>query len=177
MLARANAGLGTGQGDRGHTQALEAHGHQGSGDRRSVGDEHVELTRGWLGIDALGQRDEAVGRVAHRGDDGDDLVSLFHGRGDVTADAADARGGADGGAAVLLDDHNVRNMPLSVIFDTSARPRSGCASSIALAIRSACDGAQKANTLGPAPQIAAPYAPAASATWITSSTHGYRCRR
>jgi len=47
-------------------------------------------------------------------------------------------------------------MPLSVIFVTIARPRRGCDSSIAFAIRVACEGAQKAKTLGPAPQIAAP---------------------
>ncbi len=156
MLARADAGLGAGQRDGGHAHALQTHRDERSGDRLPVGDEHVELTRRGIGVDALGERDQAVGRVAHRGDHGDDLVTLVHGVGDVTADPADARGGADRGAAVLLDDHNVRNMPLSVILDTSARPRSGCSSSIALAIRSACDGAQKANTLGPAPQIAAP---------------------
>src|SRR5207237_9614797 len=86
----------------------------------------------------------------------DDLVSLGDGICNAAADAADAGGRADGGTSVLLDDHNVRNIPLSVIFVTSARPRSGCESSIALAILVACDGAQKAKTLGPAPQIAAP---------------------
>src|SRR5207245_10205317 len=127
-----------------------------SGDGLAVGDEHVELARGRLGVDALGQRDQTIRRVAHRRNDSDDLVTLFDRVGDAAADAADAGGRADGSTAVLLDDHNVRNMPLSVIFVTSARPRSGCDSSIAFAIRLACDGAQKATTLGPAPQIAAP---------------------
>src|SRR5207302_8603835 len=135
--------------------ALEAHRDQRRGDRLAVGDEHVELSRGWLGVHALGERDETVGRVAHRGYDRDDLLAFLHRARDPPADAADARGGADRGTAELLDDHNVRNMPLSVIFVTTARPRSGCDSSIALAMRGACDGAQNAKMLGPAPHIAA----------------------
>src|SRR2546421_275280 len=172
MLARADACLRSGQRHRRHAHPLQAHRDQGRGDGLAVGDEHVELAPRRLGVDALSQRYQPIRGVAHRGHDRDHLLTLLDGVGNAPADAADAGGRSDGCAAVLLDDHNVRNMPLSVILVTRARPRRGCASSIALAIRFACDGAQKAKTLGPAPQIAAPYAPAASATWITSSAHG-----
>src|SRR5438093_7104592 len=177
MPARSDAGLRARQRHRRHAHALQAHRDQRRGDRLAIGDEHVELARGRFRVDALRKRDQTVGRVTHRGHHRDDLVALPDRVGDAAADTTDARCGPHRGPAVLLDDHNVRNMPLSVILLTSARPRSGCASSIASAIRVACEGAQKANTLGPAPQMAAPYAPAASATLITSSTHGYRCSR
>ena len=63
-------------------------------------------------------------------------------------------------------------MPLSVTLVTSARPCCGAAAAMMREIRVACDGAQKAKTLGPAPHMEDAYAPARSAASITSCTHG-----
>ena len=157
LRARANAGLQARERDRRNSHALQAHRNQRCGDRLAVRHQHVELAGRRLRVDALCQRDQAVRGVTHRGNHRDDLVALLDGRGDAAADPPDAGGGTHGGTTVFLDDdHSVRNMPLSVICVTSAVPRSGKDDSMAAATRAACEGAQKANTLGPAPQMAAP---------------------
>src|SRR5487761_197876 len=154
--ARTHPSLQSRQRYRGHTHALEAHRHQRRRDRLAIRHEHVQLARGWLGVDALGQRDHAIGGVAHRRYDHNYPLSSLDGGSDAAADPPDACGGTDRGTAVLLDDHRVLNIPLSVTRLTSPRPCCGAAEAIAFAIRAAIAGGQNAKTLGPAPQMAAP---------------------
>ncbi len=122
----------------------------------SVRDEHVELASRRVWVDALGERDETVRGVSHRGDDSDDLLPRLDRVRYAPADAPDPSGGPHRGTAVLLNDHRVLNIPLSVTRVTSGRPWRGAAAAMALEMRAACELAQNAKTLGPAPQMAAP---------------------
>ena len=155
MRARANTGLQPRKRHGGHTHALQAHRNQRSGDRFSVGDEHVELARRRLGVDAFGKRDQPVSGVTHRRYDSDHLLPIGDGGSDPAAYTPDAGGRADRSTSVLLDDHRERNMPFSVILATSARPCVGAAAAMIREMRVACEAAQNANTLGPEPQIEA----------------------
>ena len=58
--------------------------------------------------DLLGQVDQLVGGVAHRGDDDDDLVAGLLGVDDPLGDPLDAVGVGDGRTAVLLHDQGHR---------------------------------------------------------------------
>jgi len=66
LSAGAHPGLQARKRYRRHAHALEAHRDQRRCDRLAVCDEHVELTRGRLGVDALRESDHAIRRVAHR---------------------------------------------------------------------------------------------------------------
>ena len=59
---------------------------------------------GGIGRDLLGEVEQLVGRVAHRGDDDDDVVAGLAGGDDPLGDPLDAVGVGDRGAAVLLHD-------------------------------------------------------------------------
>ena len=59
---------------------------------------------GGSGRDLLGEVEQLVGGVAHRGDDDDDVVAGLAGVDDALGDPLDAVGVGDGGAAVLLHD-------------------------------------------------------------------------
>ncbi len=161
VRAGPHSGLQTRERYGGHAHAFEAHRDQRSGDRLAVGDEHVELAWRRFGIHALRERDEAIGGVSHRRNDGHHLLPSLDRLRDAPAHAPDSSGGPYRGTAVFLDDHRVLNIPLSVT-------RVGAAPAIALETRKACELAQNAKTLGPAPQMAAPYAPDFSAASMTS---------
>ena len=70
--------------------------------RSPGGEQHVELASIGIGRDLLGEREEIVGRVAHRGDDDDDVVALAPRAHDALGDLLDAGDIRDARAAVLL---------------------------------------------------------------------------
>ena len=72
--------------------------------RSPAGEQHVELPTRPDPADVLGEPDEVVGGLAHRGDDDDDVVAGATCPGDVVGDGADPVGVADRGSAELLDD-------------------------------------------------------------------------
>src|SRR6266851_2939729 len=84
--------------------------------------EWCALVRRRIRVDAARKRDHAVGGVSHRGHDDDHLLSAFDRLRDAPADAPDASGGPHRGTAVLLNDHRVLNIPLSVTRVTRGRP-------------------------------------------------------
>ena len=77
--------------------------------RSPAREQHVELAAVGVGRDLLGEREQVVGGIAHRGHDDDDVVALapraHHALGDLlhAGDVRDAR------AAVLLDDDRHRH--------------------------------------------------------------------
>src|SRR5262249_45075471 len=119
MVARADACLGSGERDRGQALVLEAHRHQGRGDRLAVGDEHVQLSWRRIAADPPGELDKTVGRLAHGGHHSDHLVAGSNGLSDAPANAPDADGVGDGRAPVFLDDHEWTSRPWRVALVTS----------------------------------------------------------
>ena len=98
------AGLRPGVGASLLAQVVDGHGDEGHGDALARGEEHVELSAGRLGRDLLGEVEELVGGVAHRGDDDRDAVPGAVGGNDPRGDPADALSVCHAGAAVLLHD-------------------------------------------------------------------------
>ena len=121
LVDRLDAGLGerrvgdepdlpAGEADRLVALGVDGHGHQCDGDLLAGGEELVHLAFGRVFVapaeraDVFGELDQVVGRVAHGGDDDDDLVALFLGRDGPAGGAVDALGVGDTGAAEFLDD-------------------------------------------------------------------------
>src|SRR5205807_9546213 len=91
---------------------------------------------------------------------------------DAARDALDAGRGPDRCPPVLLDDHVPTVIPDSVTLVTSGLPCSGAASVMASATPAPEPGGQSANTVGPAPATAAPYAPASLAAAMAVAVQG-----
>ena len=85
-------------------EVVDGHRRQRAGDALADGDQHVELAglrpRGHL----VGERDEIVGRVAHRREHGDDALTLFPRRDDPLGDGLQSLGVGDRRAAELHDE-------------------------------------------------------------------------
>ena len=79
-----------------HTSAMR--------DPLAGGEQHVHLAPGLGRRHVVGQRDQVVGRLAHRRDHDDDVVAVAAGERHVLGDGPDAVGVGDRRAAVLLDD-------------------------------------------------------------------------
>src|ERR1700730_8754008 len=137
MCACSHTGLQARKRDGRHAHALQAHRDEWRRDRLAVGHEHVELTRGWVGVDTLRKRDQAVRGVSHRGDDRDDLLPSLDRTCDSPAHAPDGGGGSQLCPAILLIYHRVLSFPVSVTRVTLALPPCGAAASIALEMRRA----------------------------------------
>src|SRR5699024_959585 len=68
------------------------------------GDQHVHLARRRVRGHLLGEVDQIIGGVAHRGDHDDHLVTGLRVEGDALRDALDGVGVSDGGSSEFLDD-------------------------------------------------------------------------
>jgi hypothetical protein len=73
----------------------QRHRSKRAGDPLSDRDEHVELARVRLGHEVVGQADQVVGRVAHRGEDGDDAVPRLSRRSAAACDRTQLLGVGD----------------------------------------------------------------------------------
>ena len=87
----------------GHALVDDRHAQQRHRDALARREEHVQLAAVRVLGDVVGEPHEVVGRLAHRRDDHDHLVSLAMGADDVLRDGPDPVGIRDRGAAVLLD--------------------------------------------------------------------------
>jgi hypothetical protein len=101
-----DARLRAGERNRVAAEVDDRHREQRDRDLLARGEEHVLLARVRPRGDGARERDELVGRVAHRRDDDADLASGLGRLDDAARHALDALGVADGGAAVLLDDES-----------------------------------------------------------------------
>ena len=97
-------GLRPGQADRRDAERVERH----RDERRALvlagREQHVELARVGLVGDGRGEAEQLVGRVAHRGDDDDEVVAGGALARDPPGDALDPVGVGDRRATELLDD-------------------------------------------------------------------------
>ncbi len=73
-----------------------------------VVERHVELSYVRLARDLLGEIDQTISGVAHRGDHDGDLIATFTYSGNTGRDPVDQVNRADGGPAVLLNDQHGR---------------------------------------------------------------------
>ena len=96
--------LVAGVGARRTADLFKHHGQQRDRDLLTGGEQHVHLACRRLGIDTLGELDEAVGLAAHGRDDDDDIVALVTETLYTLGNRLDTLRAADRGAAVLLDD-------------------------------------------------------------------------
>ena len=85
-------------------EVADGHRQQRHRDALTGGEEHVELATGRKRGDLLGQLEQLVGGVAHRGDDDDDLMTRLGGGHDPLRYPLDGGGIGDRGTPVLLDD-------------------------------------------------------------------------
>ena len=99
-----DARLAAGDGNGGDVDFVEGHRDQRDRLLLAGGKEHVHLALGRVFAEFLGHFDQAVGDAGHRGNDGDHLVAGVAGALEARGDVAHAVDGADGGAAVFLDD-------------------------------------------------------------------------
>ena len=84
-------------------ELLEGHAEQTDGDLFAGGNHNVELAGAGGRADFLGQRDQAVGLAAHRGQDDHHLVPLGVKLRDPLGYVLDPFGVADGSAAIFLN--------------------------------------------------------------------------
>jgi hypothetical protein len=106
---RGDPGLWSGQADRRDAQAVERHRQQGCALVLASREQDVELARVGLVRDRRGEAEQLVGRIAHRGDDDDQVVSGGTFARDPSGDAFDAVGVGHRGATELLDDERGRH--------------------------------------------------------------------
>src|SRR5205807_4735643 len=106
--AGADARLLTGQRDRLAPDGAQGHGQQRGGDHLAGADQLVHLPRRRVVVELMGEGDELVGGVAHGADHDDHAVAEPACALDPLGHPADALGGGDAAAPVLLDDvvHN-----------------------------------------------------------------------
>ncbi|VXC06395.1 hypothetical protein CITRIK5_70643 [Citricoccus sp. K5] len=83
---------------------MDAHGQQGHGDALAGGEQYVHLAGWWLPVDLLGEVQQLIGGVTHRGNHYHHLVAGLLGLHHASGNAEDPFGIGDGGSAVLLDD-------------------------------------------------------------------------
>ena len=86
-------------------EVADRHREQCHRDPLAGGQQHVELAAGGQRGDLLGEVDQLVGGVTHRGDDHHHVVAGPLGVHDPLRDPLDAFGVGHGGAAVLLHDN------------------------------------------------------------------------
>ena len=99
-----DAGLRAGERAGLRAERLDGHRDQRVGDPLAGGQQHVQLARRRRRAHLLGQVQQVVGGVAHRGDDHDDVVALLLGLDDAFGDATDPVGVGHRGSAVFLHD-------------------------------------------------------------------------
>ena len=85
-------------------EVVDRHREQRHRDALARGEQHVQLAAGRQRADLVGQVEQLVGGVAHRGDDHDDVVAGLAGGDDPLGDPLDPLGVGDRGTAVLLHD-------------------------------------------------------------------------
>ena len=100
----ANARLRAAHADRLLAEVAERHRHQRARDDLAGGEQHIQFARIGRAGDRFREFDEAVGRVAHRGDDDHDVGARAAGRGHALGGAADLFRVAKRRASVLLND-------------------------------------------------------------------------
>ena len=93
--------LGSRQRDRLVAEVVDHHRRERARDPLPDRDEHVELARVGGGRDLVGEVEQLVGRVAHRGEDADDAMPVLACGHEPRRDALQPLGVADGGAAEL----------------------------------------------------------------------------
>ncbi len=97
-------GLRTGVGPGLVSEIVNRHREQRHRDPLARGEQHVQLTTGRQWADLVSEVEQFVGRVAHRGDDHDDVVSGLAGGDDALGDPLDPLGVGNRGTAVFLYD-------------------------------------------------------------------------
>ena len=98
-----DARLRAGERDRLVPEVVDGHRRERARDALADGDEHVELSRLGVRRHLVRERDEVVGRVAHRREDGDDALALLAGGDDPLGDRLQPLGVGDGSPAELHD--------------------------------------------------------------------------
>ena len=98
-----DAGLAAGEADGVAAQLADGDREQRHRDALAGGEQHVELAPIGVGGHLLGEREEIVGGVAHRGDHDDDVVALAAGAHHALGHLLHAGDVRDAGSAVLLD--------------------------------------------------------------------------
>ena len=102
--ARPDAGLRAGERDRRRARRVQRHREQRSGDRLAAAEQHVHLARRWIAGDAMRERDELVGGVAHGADHHHHLGAGHRMRlADPARNATQLDRRRDARSAVLLD--------------------------------------------------------------------------
>ena len=101
---RLDAGLSTVEAHGGVPEVIECHREQRGRSCLPGREQNVHLALVRDARDALSERDQLVGAVAHRRDHSDDAAPLLGTRGDALRDVANAVGIGDRAATVLLDD-------------------------------------------------------------------------
>ena len=110
MRARAvhrrgeHAGLRAGERPGLVPEVVDRHRQQRHRDALTRGEQHVQLPARRQRADLVGEVEQFVGRVAHRGDDDDDVVAGLAGGDDPLGHPLDPLRVGDGGTAVLLHD-------------------------------------------------------------------------
>ncbi len=105
-------------GDSLNTDSLERHGQQADGDLLASGDDHVHLARIGVGLNLLGQINQAVGFPAHGGDHHDQVITPLPEALDFLGYLLDSLHAANRGTTKLLD--NKRHFATSILTQRSA---------------------------------------------------------
>jgi len=100
-----DAGLAAGEADRIAAQLSNRHRQQRHRDALAGGQQHVELAPIGIGRDLLRELEELVGRVAHRRNHHDDVVSGLARAHHAIGDEPDARDIGNARTSVLLDNN------------------------------------------------------------------------
>src|SRR5205807_4099734 len=169
------------QRDRLAPDGAQGHGQQRGGDHLAGADQLVHLPRRRVVVELMGEGDELVGGVAHGADHHDHAVAEPACALDPLGHPADALGGGDAAAPVLLDDvvHNAggyasrsTRAPKLRTRLTTVRPRSPQRFAAAISASWTASGRRSVSAMtdGPAPAIAAPRAPPSRAAAIRSGS-------
>ena len=119
-----HAGLRAGVRPRLVPQVVDRHREQRHRDPLAGGEQHVELAARRQRADLVGQVEQLVGGVAHRGDHDDHVVAGLAGGDDALGHPLDPLGVGDGGTAVLLH-HQCHVCPLPPSVDPSRADAAG----------------------------------------------------
>src|SRR6185312_2702892 len=110
------------EGDGAVAEVVDCHGAERAGDALAGGEEHVELAGIGRTGDLVGYREELVGGLAARREDGDDTRAGVAPRDDASGGALDALGVSDGGAAELHDDQFVHAARIPADWEGTLAP-------------------------------------------------------
>ena len=116
--ARLRAGVRT----RLVPQVVDGHREQRHRDALTAGQQHVEFAPGRQRTHLVGEVEQFVRGVTHRGDDDHDVVASLAGTDDPLGDPLDALGVGDGGASVLLHNQAHSRAPPSLRINRSVTP-------------------------------------------------------